>query len=308
MKVAVVGAGALGGFIAARLATAGLPAPLVARRRTLDILQRDGLIVEGPSSMPVTVRPHVTDDTLALGAQDAVVLAVPAPALPEILELLPPLLGRATRLVPVVGGVPWWYPAEGPLASVDPHGLLWNAMPAKRIVGAVAQVAVERPAPGYLRHLGGLRLALGSAAGTAEVGDLVALFGAAGFNAAPVDDIRAEVWAALPAPLAFGALAIVTGLPVQEIARDIRLQPVVAAVVDEVAGLAAQLGHPMADGMEDALAFAGQPGQVRPDLATARRAEIEAVLDAPLELAACAGVTLPTVSALRALVRVKIQR
>ncbi|HYG90608.1 MAG TPA: 2-dehydropantoate 2-reductase [Azospirillum sp.] len=318
MKVAVIGAGAVGGLIAARLTAAGLPVPLVARRRTLDILREEGLTVEGPSGSPVTVQPPVTDDTLSLGPQDAVVLAVPAHALPAVLELLPPLLGRATRLVPVVGGIPWWYPAGQPkagggkggrpLASVDPQGLLWNAIPAERIVGTVARVAVERQAPRYLRHVGGLRLALGPAAGTAGVGDLATLFGAAGFNAVVADDIRAEVWGALLAPLAFGALGVATGLTVGDIANDADLQPVVAAVVDEVSGLATRLGHPVTVGLEDCRTLAQYPGRIRPDLAAARRAEIEAVLDAPLELAERVGANLPTVSALRALVRVKTRR
>ncbi|WP_448206750.1 ketopantoate reductase family protein [Azospirillum sp. sgz302134] len=316
MKIAVIGAGAVGGLIAARLIAAGLPVPLVARRRTLDTLRREGLSVEGPSGRPVTVRPQVTDDTLSLGPQDAVMLAVPAPALPEVLELLPPLLGRETRLVAVVGGVPWWYPAgkDGarPLASVDPQGLLWNAIPAERIVGAVARVAVERRSPSYLRHLGGLRLALGPAVGPAVgqdgVGDLATLFGAGGFNAVAVDDIRAEVWAALTGPLAFGALGIVTGLPPQAIAGHAELRPVLEAVVAELSGLAAALGHPARVGLDELWTLAQQPGRIHPDLTADRRTEVEAVLDAPLELADRAGVALPTVNTLRALVRLKTQR
>lgn len=309
MKVAVIGAGAVGGLIAARLNAAGLPVPLVARRRTLDTLRRNGLTVEGPSGSPVTVRPPVTDDTLSLGVQDAVVLAVPAYALPEVLELLPPLLGRNTRLVPVVGGIPWWYPAGGhPLASVDPQGLLWNAIPAERIVGAVARIAVERRTPGYVRHLGGLRLALGPAVGRDGAGDLAALFGAAGFNAPVADDIRAEVWGALLPPLAFGALGLVTGLSAQDIARHPDLQPVLTAVAEELSALAAHLGHPVTLDLDDGWTLAQHPGRIRPDLTTGSRTEIEAVLDAPLELAERAGMALPTVSTLRALVRLKRQQ
>ena len=305
MRMAVIGAGAVGGLIAARLNAAGLAVPLVARRRTLDTLRREGLTVEGPSGSPVTVRPAVTDDTLSLGVQDAVVLAVPAFALPEVLELLPPLLGRTTRLVPVVGGVPWWYPAgEGqPLAAVDPQGLLRNAIPAERIVGAVARIAVERRTPSYVRHLGGLRLALGPAVGRDGAGDLAALFGAAGFNASAAEDIRAEVWGALLAPLAFGALGLVTGLSAAEIVRQPNLQPVLTAVAEELSALGARLGHPVTVRPEDGRALAQHPGRIRPDLTAGGRAEIEAVLDAPLELAERVGLALPTVGTLRALVK-----
>lgn len=313
MRVAVIGAGAIGGLIAARLTDAGLPVPLVARRRTLDTLRREGLSVEGPSGKPVTVRPEVTDDTLSLGPQDAVVLAVPGPALPEVLELLPPLLGRTTRLVAVVGGIPWWYPAgepggDRPLASVDPQGLLWNAIPADRIVGAVARVAVDRRSPTYLRHVGGLRLALGSAVGRDDVGDLVTLFGAGGFNATAAGDIRAEIWSALLAPLAFGTLGVATDLGPQGIAGHAELRPVLTAVVEELSGLAAALGHPVTVGLDDLWTLAQQPGRIRPDLTAVGRTEVEAVLDAPLELAERAGIALPTLNTLRALVRVKTQR
>lgn len=311
MKVAVIGAGAVGGLIAARLTAAGLPASLVARRRTLDTLRRDGLTVEGPSGRPVTVRPLVTDDTLSLGPQDVVVLAVPSPLLTDVLDLLLPLLGPKTRLVPVVGGIPWWYPAEegvgGPLAAVDPKGLLSDAIPADRIVGAVARVAVERRTPGYLRHLGGLRLALGPAAGGQETGELAALFGAGGFNALAVPDIRAEVWTALLAPFAFGLLGLATGKTAQEIAHDDALQPSFATVVEEVLALSAALGHPAAAKIEDVWTMAQHPGRIRPalraDVAAGRRAEIEAVLDAPLELATRAGLSLPTVTGLLTAVR-----
>ncbi|GAA4248195.1 2-dehydropantoate 2-reductase [Azospirillum formosense] len=311
MKVAVIGAGAVGGLIAARLTAAGLPAALVARRRTLDTLRRDGLTVEGPSGRPVTVRPEVTDDTLALGPQDVVVLAVPAPLLTDVLDLLLPLLGPKTRLVPVVGGIPWWYPAGeaigGPLAAVDPKGLLSDAIPADRIVGAVARVAVERRTPGYLRHLGGLRLALGPVAGNEGARDLAALFGAGGFNALAVPDIRAEVWTALLAPFAFGLLGLATGKTAQEIAHDDALQPTFAALVEDVLALSAALGHPAAAKVEDVWTLAQHPGRIRPalraDVAAGRRAEIEAVLDAPLELAKRAGLSLPTVTGLLAAVR-----
>ncbi|OYD83169.1 ketopantoate reductase family protein [Azospirillum brasilense] len=315
MKVAVIGAGAVGGLIAARLTAAGLPASLVARRRTLDTLRRDGLTVEGPSGRPVTVRPLVTDDTLALGPQDVVVLAVPSPLLTEVLDLLLPLLGPKTRLVPVVGGIPWWYPADeaigGPLAVVDPMGLLSDAIPADRIVGAVARVAVERRTPGYLRHLGGLRLALGPATGNEGARDLAALFGAGGFNALAVPDIRAEVWTALLAPFAFGLLGLATGKTAQEIAHDDALQPGFAAVVEEVLALSAALGHPATAKVEDVWTMAQHPGRIRPalraDVAAGRRAEIEAVLDAPLELANRAGLSLPTVTGLLTAVRAEPQ-
>ncbi|QCO18114.1 2-dehydropantoate 2-reductase (plasmid) [Azospirillum brasilense] len=315
MKVAVIGAGAVGGLIAARLTAAGLPAALVARRRTLDTLRRDGLTVEGPSGRPVTVRPLVTDDTLALGPQDVVVLAVPSPLLTEVLDLLLPLLGPKTRLVPVVGGIPWWYPADeaigGPLAVVDPMGLLSDAIPADRIVGAVARVAVERRTPGYLRHLGGLRLALGPATGNDGARDLAALFGAGGFNALAVPDIRAEVWTALLAPFAFGLLGLATGKTAQEIAHDDALQPGFAAVVEEMLALSAALGHPATAKVEDVWTMAQHPGRIRPalraDVAAGRRAEIEAVLDAPLELANRAGLSLPTVTGLLTAVRAEPQ-
>ncbi|WP_454016157.1 ketopantoate reductase family protein [Azospirillum sp. Marseille-Q6669] len=316
MKVAVIGAGAVGGLIAARLTAAGLPASLVARRRTLDTLRRDGLTVEGPSGRPVTVRPLVTDDTLALGPQDVVVLAVPSPLLTEVLDLLLPLLGPKTRLVPVVGGIPWWYTADGtlggPLSSVDPKGLLSDAIPADRIVGAVARVAVERRTPGYLRHLGGLRLALGPVAGSEGARDLAALFGAGGFNALAVPDIRAEVWTALLAPFAFGLLGLATGKTAQEIAHDDALQPTFAAVVEDVLALSAALGHPATAKVEDVWTMAQHPGRIRPalraDVAAGRRAEIEAVLDAPLELANRAGLSLPTVTGLLTAVRADTQQ
>jgi len=306
MKLAIVGAGAAGGLLAARLALAGTPAPLLARRRTLDTLRRDGLTLETPSGRPLTVHPPVTDDALELGVRDAVLLAVPAHDLANVLEAMAPLVGRGTRLVPVLGGVPWWYPAglDGrPLRSVDPGGLLWAAMPPGRVVGAVAGFAVERRAEGYIRHVGGLALTLGMAEGKNDgfVEELAALLGAAGFEAA-AGDARAAVWPALLAPLAFAPMGFVTGRAPDELARDADARAVATAVVEEVRDLAGRLGHAVADGLDACIALAQRPGRIRPWPADCRP-EWEAFLDAPLELADRVGAPVPRLRTVQALVR-----
>nr|WP_281415998.1 ketopantoate reductase C-terminal domain-containing protein [Azospirillum rugosum] len=138
------------------------------------------------------------------------------------------------------------------------------------------------------------------------------MFGAGGFNAVAADDVRAEVWDALLPPLAFGALGITSGLSAPEIVGRTDLHPTLEALVRELAELAAALGHPMTVGLDELWTLAQQPGRIRPDLTAdldaRRRAELEAVLDAPLELAARANVPMPTLNTLRALIRTRTQR
>src|SRR5690348_15616701 len=135
MNICVVGAGAIGGWIAARLALAGNDVSLVARGETLDAIDSQGLrLTDAGDTRCVAVA--TTSDAATLSTHEVVVLAIKAPALPEIAPSLAPVIGRETQIVPMLNGVPWWFTDE-PLWSVDPHLAIADALPVEQVAGCV---------------------------------------------------------------------------------------------------------------------------------------------------------------------------
>ncbi len=144
-RIAVVGAGAIGGWIAAKLALAGEPVSMLARGGTLEALRSGGLrLSEGDASRIVEV--NACDDAAQLGLQGVLVIAVKAPALAAAAEAARLMIRADTLIVPMLNGVPWWFTGE-PLASVDPGGRIAAALPQAQIVGSVVHAACSRPAP-----------------------------------------------------------------------------------------------------------------------------------------------------------------
>src|SRR4030081_1670379 len=139
MRIAVVGLGAVGGLIAARLARAGHEVSALARGETLARIRADGIEVESAGES-FAARVAASDDAAALGPQELVVIALKAPALAAASEPMAPLLGPATVVCPAMNGVPWWFmpaaaPDAAPLASVDPGGRLLARLPLARVLG-----------------------------------------------------------------------------------------------------------------------------------------------------------------------------
>jgi len=172
MRIAVFGAGAIGGYVAAKLAGAGrVDLSVVARGAHLEAIRRDGLrlIEDGRESLhPV----GATTDAGELGTQDYVVLALKAHSLGRALDQITPLLGPQTAVVTMQNGVPWWYfyrtcgPFDGTrVAAVDPGGAIWDRLGPERTIGSVVYPAVEVDAPGVIRHVDGKRFSLGEPSG-----------------------------------------------------------------------------------------------------------------------------------------------
>ena len=169
-RIVVVGAGAIGGWIAGKLALAGEPVSVLARGGTLEALRSSGLhLTEGDATRDVEV--HASDDPVELGPQDVLVIAVKAPALAEAAEAARPMIGAETLIVPMLNGVPWWFTGE-PLPSVDPGGRIAAALPQAQIIGSVVHAACSRPAPNEVVVKHADRLILGQQR-RRRTGDLV---------------------------------------------------------------------------------------------------------------------------------------
>src|SRR5574343_887887 len=205
-RACIVGAGAIGGWIGAGLAQAGCQLSALARGATLAALQNPGLQLQTGAPEALQTRRHAVQasaDAATLGVQDLVVVAVKAPALPEVARQIAPLLGPDTVVMTAMNGVPWWFlhgfggPVQGhSLGTVDPQGTIARAIPAQHVIGGVVHASCSVDAPGVIRHHFGDGLIVGepSGADTPRVQALHTLLQKAGVNATLSPQIQKDIW------------------------------------------------------------------------------------------------------------------
>jgi 2-dehydropantoate 2-reductase len=316
MKVCVFGAGAIGGYLAAKLAAAGkVDLTLVARGAHLAAIQRDGLrLIEGgaTSSHPV----KAAADTAALGVQDTILLTLKANGVAGALPLLAPLLGPETSVVTMQNGVPWWYfyrhggAQEGTaLTTVDPGGAVARAIGPERAIGSVVYPAVEVEAPGVIRHIDGRRFSLGEPSGekTPRVAAIATALIAAGLQAPVRTDIRDEIWLKLWGNLSFNPISALTGATLAAIVGDAGTRAAARAMMVEAEAVGKALGVRFPLDVDRRIAGAGGVGEHKTsmlqDFERNRPPEIEPVVGAVAELGRLTGIPTPTIDTVLALVR-----
>lgn len=315
MKIAIVGAGAVGSLLAARLSVADATVTLVARPSATAVIRRDGLTMVTPLNRVVRAHPRVTDDPMGVGPQEAVILCVKSYALRGTIDTLLPLLGPETAVVPLVNGIPWWYPyrqpeplGDRPLASVDPDGVLWRSIAPARVVGATTFVAVEGDGPGRVRHASDQRFSFGDPAGgkAPMVDRLVSLFGQAGFQASRADDIRTAIWIKLWGNLAFNPLSVLTGASLGTLCSHPGARNVGRTMMLEAKTVAERLGVRFTTTVDERIAMSAGIGSFKTsmlqDFEAGRRLELDAILAAVIDLAERVDVPVPTLRAVLGLV------
>ncbi len=302
MRIAVYGAGAIGGHLAVRLAQNGHDVTVIARGAHLAAMQAGGLTLHTPSET-LHATPRATDDPRAAGPQDAVLVTAKSPALPAIAPLLAPLLGPDTPVAFVMNGIPWWY-------GHDPDGIATH-IPAARALGAVIYSACTVTAPGHItvEHARS-RLLLGEPDGSVSprLSALAAALRCTGLKVDETPVIRDWIWTKLLMNLASGSFAVLTRSPPRDIYAEPAALAAARAVAHEGAALAAALGCTIRMDIEAQL-IAGQSMTHKPsilqDLEAGRPMEIATILDAPLALARAADVATPTLDVMAALTRLR---
>ena len=314
-SVCVFGAGAIGGFLAARLAMAGTPVSVVARGPHLAAMQAEGLILHTDGERHVT-RPTVGADPAALGPQDYVFITLKAHSLEPALPQLRPLIGPDTTIVAGINGVPWWYchglggAYEGRrVLSVDPHGALWDTLPPAQTLGCIVYPAAEISAPGEITHTYGDRFSLGEPDGTRSprAERLSQLMIAAGLKAPVRPRLRDELWVKLWGNLAFNPISALTTATLDRITGEPGTRELARAMMVEAQAVAEALGVRFAIDVEKRIDGAAQVGRHKTsmlqDLELGRPLEIEALLGAVVELAGWVDRPMPVCLAVLALVR-----
>jgi 2-dehydropantoate 2-reductase len=314
-RICVFGAGAIGGFLAARLEAAGTPVTIVARGPHLAAIRASGLVLQSGGERIVT-RPTVVDDPAAAGPQDYLFLTLKAHSLAPALPQLRPLIGPETVIVTAVNGVPWWYTYELPapftdrrIEAVDPDGRLWEGLPPSQTLGCVVYPAAEIVEPGVVEHSYGDRFSLGEPDGTRSerAERLSKLMIEAGLKAPVRPRIRDEMWVKLWGNMAFNPVSALTTATLDVIIADPGTHATVRAMMQEGRAVAERLGVRFAIGVDKRIEGAAEVGRHKTsmlqDLERGRPLEIEALLGAVVEMAAWVEVPMPISRAVLSLVR-----
>lgn len=315
MKIAVIGAGAIGGYIGGMLSRAGAEVTLLARGRHLEAMRENGLTVEAGNER-FTVRPACTDDPSSIGKQDVLLVTLKAPAFPSLAPQLAPLLGPDTAVVTAMNGIPYWYFHGDPgafagrqLKSIDPDGVLWNALPPERAIGGVLWLPASVPQPGLVRRGNGNKLTLGEPDGSrsSRLSALASALEQAGIEAPITDNIRQEMWVKLWGNLSFSPVAVLSHDTLQGIASDPGTRAIVAAMMHEAQAVGEALGirFPLtvAERIEESRKIGPHKPSMLQDLEAGRPMEIEAITGVIAELARLLNIPVPTIDLILALVR-----
>jgi 2-dehydropantoate 2-reductase len=315
MRIAIFGAGAMGGFLGVRLLQAGAEVTFIARGAHLAAMRDRGVTLrEGGES--VTVRPRCTDNPAEAGPQDYVFVTLKAHSLPAAAPQIVPLLGTDTALVTGINGVPYWYfhGLDGPycdrtVESVDPGGVLFRTLHPSRVIASVLYPAAEVVEPGVIEHSYGDRVSLGEPDGgrSARVEALSRLMIHAGLKSPVRPRIRDEIWVKLWGNLAFNPLSALTGSTLDRLAGRSDLRAVARAMMVEAQAVAEALGVrfpiDVDKRIQGALEVGAHKTSMLQDLERGRPLEIDALLGAVVELGQLVGKPMPTCEGVLALVR-----
>jgi 2-dehydropantoate 2-reductase len=315
MRVCIVGAGAIGGFIGTRLAAAGqATVSAIARGATLAALQAHGwrLVEDGTLlQLPATA----AADPRTLGTQDLVVIAVKGPALPALAPTLAPLLGPDTVVLPAMNGVPWWFGpvtpllASAPLESADPGGFIARALPVPQVVGCVAHVSASTIEPGLVAHHVGRGLIVGEPAGgdSRRVQRIAALLRAAGFEVTCSQRIRHDVWYKLWGNMTANPVSALTGAPMDRVLDDELVREFCATAMREANVVGDRIGCGIDQTPADRHAITRRLGAFRTsmlqDADAGRPLELDARVGAVREIGQRVGVATPAIDAIFGLTR-----
>jgi 2-dehydropantoate 2-reductase len=306
MKSAIVGAGAVGAYLAALMTRSGEDVTLIARGATLAAISQRGVRVESAEG-GFEARPVVTESYAAAGPVEVIFLAVKAHSLPVIAPKLAPLLGPETTVVSMQNGIPWWYFASAErIQCLDPDGAIAAAIEPRRILGSIVYFSTEAPEPGVIRHTAGNRLSLGEPTGErSERARLIsAILVHAGLRCPVTTHLRQEIWVKLLGNSSFNPISALTGATIVEMVRDPDVSAVVRGIMREVEAVATRLGMELPVSMEQRMAGAEKVGEHKTsmlqDLEAGRALELDALAGAVLEIGQRLGIEMPYTQAVYA--------
>jgi 2-dehydropantoate 2-reductase len=319
LKICVAGVGAIGGAIAARLASTGRNVSVFARGHSLEVLRSNGIrLSDARETVEVTVSAH---DRADFGVQDIVFLCVKAGALPDLVAQILPLIGPDTIVIPAVNGVPWWYfQDEGGrfdginVDAVDPSATLRKNLSTRNLVGSVVYMAVHSLSPGVVEALAPHRIVLGELGNrqSARVELVCSLLSSAGIQAVSSPRIRDDVWTKISANLSSNPISALMDATLAEVYGAKELREIVSTMMREAILVAACYGARINADPEKLFALGSSMGNFKTsmlqDLEVGRALELDSICDAVLELAGHFDIPMPATRLVLSLLRFKMKR
>jgi 2-dehydropantoate 2-reductase len=317
MKIAIIGVGAIGGYVGIRLALAGEDVTFVARGANLEALRDRGIrMVNADGTEEVVPRVKATDNYAEAGPQDIVVLAMKAHQVEAVTGEVHKLFGPRTVVVPMQNGIPYWYfhGYRGELAgtrvnSVDPTGAIYEKIPCERVIGCVVYPAAELIAPGVIKHVEGNRFPVGEPDGTTSerVSQVAQCFIRGKLQAPILSDIRSEIWLKLWGNLTFNPISALSRATLAGICQYPPSRAIAAAMMSEAQSVANQLGVKFRVSLEKRIAGAEKVGHHKTsmlqDVEAARTLEVDALLGSVVELARRTNTPTPHIDTVYALTK-----
>ncbi|MGO9063880.1 MAG: 2-dehydropantoate 2-reductase [Myxococcaceae bacterium] len=312
MKICIVGAGAIGGLLAVKLAAQGEGVSVIARGPHLAAIRAHGmkLLADGKE---FTARLMATDQIRAVGLQDLVILAMKAHQLAAVAPDVKSLCGPHTVVVTAQNGIPWWYffeydgPHQGTiLQSVDPGGTIAANIDVAQVLGSIIYPAAEIVAPGTIRHIDGDRISLGELNGeeTERLRSVTTLLRAAGFKVRVAKDLRSEIWVKLWGNCTFNPISALTHAALVDICQFPPTRSLAESAMREAQAIGERLGVRFGVSLDKRIAGAEAVGKHKTsmlqDVETGRPLELEALVGSVLELGTLTGVPTPSLSAIHA--------
>ena len=317
MKIAIIGAGAIGGLVGVRLALAGEDVTFIVRGANLSAIRANGMkLIEHDGTERIARNVRATSDYAEAGPQDVVILALKAQQVESVVAELPKLFGPQTTVVTMQNGIPYWYfqkhggEFEGrQVDSVDPAGIIGASIAAERVIGCVVYPASELIAPGVVQHIEGERFPLGELDGSTSerVQALSAMFENAGFKAPVLDNIRAEIWLKLWGNLTFNPISALAHSTLVDICQFPLSRELATAMMTEAQSVANRLGITFRIPLEKRIAGAEKVGKHKTsmlqDVEAGRGVEIDALVGSVIELGKLTQTPTPHIDTVYALVK-----
>jgi 2-dehydropantoate 2-reductase len=305
VRIVIAGAGAIGGYIGARLARTGVDVVLFARGPHLRAMEQRGLQVRSAEG-DFEIKPQVASDLATIGTADVVFLGVKAHALTGLAPQLTPLFGPDTVVVSTQNGIPWWYFQDHGgeldglrLERVDPGGVIASSIESRRVVGSLVYFGTDIVEPGVIRHTEGNRITLGEPNGTRteRTRQLAEMLIAAGFRAPVTTRFRTEIWVKLLGNVAFNPISALTHGTLEVLARHPEMSKIIREVMAETSTVATRLGIELPISIDQRMAGEEKVGahktSMLQDLEAGRPMELEAVVGAVVELGERLAVPMP---------------
>jgi 2-dehydropantoate 2-reductase len=310
MKICVIGAGAIGGLLAAKLAEAGEEVGVVARGAQLKAIREHGLVLR-EEDKDIVARVAASDRIADLGEPDLIVLGMKAHQVAAVAPEVGSILGPRTLVLTAQNGIPWWYffkhggPRESVrLQSVDPDGVIADHLPIDRVIATVVYPAAEIERPGVIRHVEGNRFSLAEIDGakSERISAISEVFGGAGFKAPVVTDVRTEIWTKLLGNLSLNPISALTHATLQDICRYPKTRALAMEMMREALAVAEAFGIRLRISLEKRIAGAEAVGahktSMLQDVENGRVLEADALVGAVIELARMADVATPHIDAI----------